>query len=423
MAISDRDTQTRGDTSEPATSDTRNESGLARRGLVAGALAGIVALFVGKAAPAAADDNAPLLIGTRNMATRETDLELVPQPGPAQMPTFSAMQGTSIGMLGGVPVDTSQFKIGTGGRLFNQAAVSGETDGQIGVFGYSGSKGVGVWGASEQFIANWGVSLEGIGVLGQTYPMDIAGHETPYPAAGVFGIGGRAPGTWGLSTSGPGAWGQSNTGPGVLGQTGKADVLPAVQYPMAGVYGVGGDATDVWGVSGRGVGSWGQSNTGIGVSGESGNIGGWFMKKGDVPVDPKSLEPAALHTTAQGVDISMCARAQMGVAVMAETSDPKGTGLMIETPEGGVAIHAMGRFVSSEIMLASVTKGSDMIVIPCGDINPNSHVSIMLRNDVGALVSWVELQPGKGIVVHFDRRTRSDGTLTYAVSEMMGTHQ
>jgi hypothetical protein len=452
-----------------------------RRGVFLGALAGIAALVVGRASPAAAADGAPLLLGTKNEATNQTDLEFISvraEPSPVAMPAFSARQGESAAMLGNAPVDTSRFPVGTGGLPLNSAAVAGVSNGNIGVFGNAGPSGVGLWGASEKFIGTWGASLEGVGVLGQTYPSDIEQpHESVYPAAGVFGIGGHAPGTWGLSTSGPGAWGQSNTGPGVLGQTGMATVLPAVQYPAAGVYGVGGDKVGLWGVATTGVGSWGQSNSGqgvlgqlgnspaaaldyphagvvgitnvsaldragtwglamgigigawgqsnmgVGVSGESNHIGAWF-RKGTVPFDMTKLEPAALHTTALGTDVSTCARAEKGVALMAEVSDPAGTGLMIEAPEGAVAIHAMGRIVSSEIMLASVAKGADMTVIPCGDINPNSHVSIMLRSDIGAAVSWVELQPGKGIVVHWDRRTRFDGTLTYAVSEMMGTtHQ
>jgi hypothetical protein len=84
---------------------------------------------------------------------------------------------------------------------------------------------------------------------------------------------------------------------------------------------------------------------------------------------------------------------------------------------------AMGRIQSDQIMLADVPKNMDMVSIPCNEINAMSHVSIMLRSDIGAVVSYVELQPGVGIVVHFDRRTRNAGTLTYAVSEMMGTHQ
>jgi len=504
MAISDADatTETVGD----AKSDTTTERGVARRGLVAGALAGIAALFVGRASPAAAEDGVPLILGMKNSASTETLLES--NPGPVGSPAFSAMQGGSAARLGNAPVDTSRFPVGTGGMPLNTAAVAGESDGNIGVFGNAGPRGVGTWGASEGFIGAWGASLTGVGVLGQTYPGDIEQpHETLYPAAGVFGVGGRAPGTWGLSTAGPGAWGQSNFGPGVLGQTGmmatRATSLADTTYPAAGVYGVGGDKVGIWGVATSGIGSWGQSDTGVGilgqtgrpvapsplpipypasgvlgigadagsgvigwighpvggakyprsgvlgigngdlvgvwglsnanmgtwgqsdsgvgVSGQSNNIGAWF-KKGDVPIQMSELEPAALHTTAMGTDVSTCARAEKGVAMMAETSDPAGTGLMIETPEGGVAIHAMGRILSNQIMLSLLGKGIDFLRIPCNEINANSHVSVMLRNDVGAAVSWIELQPGVGIVVHFDRRTRVEGSLTYAVTEMAGAH-
>jgi hypothetical protein len=466
-------------------------------------------LVLGRSAPAAAEDGIPLVLGQKNAAFNETSLEKQAGPAgsPIASPAFTALQGVSAARLGNAPVDTSKFPVGTGGMPLSMAAVAGESVGNIGVFGNAGPRGVGMWGASEGFVGTWGVSLTGVGVLGQTYPTG-AGHEKPYPAAGVLGVGGQAPGTWGLSTSGPGAWGQSNTGPGVLGQTGimtTGALGLQTGYPAAGVYGVGGDAVGVWGVANRGVGSWGQSNTGpgvlgqtgvsqdpgpiqyppsgvlgigntanssgvigwigtpaagasypraavlgvgnqggtgtwgvangggigawgqsndgIGVSGESANrIGAWF-KVGNVTIDPKTLESAAVHTTAMGTHVSMCARSQQGVAFMAEVSDPKGTGLMIETPEGGVAIMAMGRLQSDQIMLADVGKAVDMVSIPCNEINAMSHVSIMLRNDIGAAVTFVELQPGVGIVVHFDRRTRNAGTLTYAVTEMMGTHQ
>jgi len=192
-----------------------------RRGVFLGALAGIAALVVGRASPVAAADGEPLLLGTKNVATNQTDLEFISvraESSPVAMPAFSARQGESAAMLGNAPVDTSRFPVGTGGLPLNSAAVAGLSNGNIGVFGNAGPSGVGLWGASEKFIGTWGASLEGVGVLGQTYPSDIEQpHESVYPAAGVFGIGGHAPGTWGLSTSGPGAWGQSNTGPGVLG--------------------------------------------------------------------------------------------------------------------------------------------------------------------------------------------------------------
>ena len=406
-------------------SDTSNESTdtLRRRGIFAGALATIAALVVGRSSPAAAQTGQPLLIGTRNTAEMKTSLELIQDPSIPPDPCFGATQGASMAGLGGAPIGdiVRRFPASTSGKQFTSAAVAGMHDGQVGAFGYGGPAGVGVWAASEGFVANWGASLTGVGVLGQTYPAVGPGPQT-YPASGVLGIGGSAPGIWGKSNSSIGAWGVSDTAQGVVGQTGQSGSGP-VQYPtqIAGVLGIGGGGqTGVWGVAnGGGIGSWGQSADGIGVSGESANrIGAWF-KVGNVTVDPKTLESAALHTTAQGGHVSTCARADTGVALMAETSDPKGTGLMIETPAGGVAIMAMGRIVSSEIMLQNVAKGTDATYTPCIDINPNSHVSIMLRSDVGAVVSWVELLLGNGIIVHFDRKTRAAGTFTYAVSEMM----
>jgi len=572
VAVSDATSET----IDAARSDTTSERGVARRGLVAGAIAGIAALFVGRASPAAADDGQALLLGTKNTASNETELDFIrTQASAIASPAFRARQASSMGMLGGAPVDTSRYPIGTGGMLFNQAAVAGKGDGNIGVFGDAGAMGVGLWGLSDKFIATWGASLEGIGVLGQTYPSDIAGHERPYPAAGVFGVGGRAPGTWGLSTSGPGAWGQSNTGPGVLGQTGMGAVLPAVQYPAAGVYGVGGAATGVWGVAtsgigswgqsdsgvgvlgqsgrraspppddsypasgvlgignsgqpgvwgksmggigtwgisdtgpgvvgqtggaapalgattgypaagvygigsadktglwgvsdtgigewgqsntgigvlgqlgpaaagavyphagvlgihngesapgppntpagvwglarGSGIGTWGQSNTGIGVSGESGNIGAWF-KKGMVDIDPKTLEPAALHTTALGTDVSGCFRAEMGVAVMAEAK------------EGGTALMAMGRIQSDMVGFGQIPMGSDVSGInPCVlVIRGITHVDVTLQDDIGAQVLFVEVITDKGFIVHLDKRARAAGTFSYSVMDAMAHHE
>jgi len=435
-----------------------------RRGVFLGALAGIAALVVGRASPVAAADGEPLLLGTKNVATNQTDLDFISvraESSPVAMPAFSARQGESAAMLGNAPVDTSRFPVGTGGLPLNSAAVAGLSNGNIGVFGNAGPSGVGLWGASEKFIGTWGASLEGVGVLGQTYPSDIEQpHESVYPAAGVFGIGGHAPGTWGLSTSGPGAWGQSNTGPGVLGQTGMATVLPAVQYPAAGVYGVGGDKVGLWGVAttgigswgqsdsgqgvlgqlgnsptaalqyphagvvgitnvaaldragtwglamGIGIGAWGQSNMGVGVSGESNHIGAW-CRKGTVPFDMTTLESAALHTTAMGSDMSGCFRAQFGVAVEAETE------------QGGIAIRATGRIQSNLVGLMNVAKNSDMQFVECIDANAMSHVVITPRSDLGAMVSFVEVMPGRGFTVHFDRRTRNAGSFSWSVVEAL----
>jgi hypothetical protein len=436
-----------------------------RRGVFLGALAGVAALVVGRASPAAAEDGAPLLLGTKNVATNQTDLEFISvraQSIPIASPAFSARQGESVAMLGSAPVDTSRFPVGNGGMPLNNAAVAAVSNGNIGVFGNAGPSGVGVWGASENFIGSWGASLEGVGVLGQTYPGDIEQpHESVYPAAGVFGIGGRAPGTWGLSTSGPGAWGQSNTGPGVLGQTGKSAALPAVQYPAAGVLGIGSeDQVGVWGLSaagigswgqsdsgqgvlgqlgnspaaaiqyphagvvgitnvpaldragtwglatGVGIGAWGQSNMGVGVSGESNHIGAWF-RKGTVPFDMTTLESAALHTTAMGNDMSGCFRAQFGVAVEAETE------------QGGIAIRAVGRIQSNLVGLMNIAKNSETQFVACIDANTMSHVVITPRNDLGAMVSFVEVMPGRGFTVHFDRRTRSAGSFSWSVVEAL----
>jgi len=462
-----------------AATNSERVDGLRRRGVFAGALASIAALVVGRSSSAlAASDsppNGPLIGGSKNTTTRETDLAFVQDDSLPPDPALCVSQGSSMAMLGGAPVDLKTFRGGTAGRTFDRAAVAGESDGNIGVFGNAGPAGVGLWGLSDAFIGSWGASNTGVGVLGQTYSADIAGHEKPYQSAGVLGIGGRAPGTWGISMSSVGAWGESQSGPGVLGQTGapasanqNAAAGQATGYPVAGVLGIDnlGASAGVWGLAkGRGIGTWGQSDQGIGIAAQSNNIGAWFkkgnvpqklsdlepaayhatamgtdtagcnradmgvalmgesnhigawFKVGDVNIDPKTLESAAMHTTALGDHVSTCARAERGVAVEAMVTHRDGVAIATEVPTGGIALRAEGRLLSNMIMLADIPKGVDQFEIPCNLIYGGTHVSIQVRSDVGAAVTWVETRVGKAVIVHFDKKTKAAGSLSYALTE------
>jgi len=257
------------------------------------------------------------------------------------------------------------------------------------------------------------ISPNGIGLLGVVYgdgPLQTPGasiNDVSYPSAGVFGIGHDRVGIWGRATSGMGAWGQSDTGIGVIGQTGPSNLTQA-NYPVAGVLGVDntGATAGTWGLSGRGIGAWGQSDTGIGVAAQSNNIGAWF-KKGNVPQKVSELEPAAFHATAMGTDIAGCVRADKGVGLMAEAEDA-----------AGFAIVARGRIASDMVMKGKVAAGSDVAYQPCIRVSDQSHVAVTLRSDIGALVSYVEIQPGRGVTIHFNKIAKADGVFTYSVVDI-----
>jgi hypothetical protein len=319
----------------------------------------LAAALLGRASQASAQSEepplppkgTPLLGSTRNDTVDTTALDL---RSPIKQPVFCAAQNDNMGMLGNVPTGVrDKFpNVNTGGRMpLNLAAVAGEAS-EIGVFG-NAPDGVGIWGASQTNIGTWGVSNTGVGVLGTTYPT-IAGHEITYPPAGVFGAGGSQVGVWGASESNFGAWGQSNTG--------------------------------------------------IGAAGQSNKIGGWFAKGAYSQDFIDGLEPAALHTTARGADVSACFRAELGVAAMIEAED-------------GVAVRAYGRLQSDMIGFAVIPRGSDTAFIACPRMAENAHVSLTFYGDTGASNDWVEVLPGKGAILHLDKRSKANVKFSWFVTE------
>ncbi len=340
------DVQPASEQSSPAT--------LPRRGLLATAIGLVAAAFLGKASSAGAEEppptGIPILGGTNNVTTDTTEIEL---KSSMIKPAFCAEQNGNMGMLGNVPTGVGdRFPEVNPGRMpLNLAAVAGEGT-EIGVFGFA-PEGVGLWAASETNIGGWGLSRTGIGLLGTTHPM-ATGHEVPYPPAGVFASGGSQVGAWAIS--------ESNFG------------------------------------------NWGQSNTGIGAAGQSNRIGGWFAKGYYSQEFIDGLEPAALHTTAVGMDTSACFRAQMGVAAMIEA-------------EHGVAIRAFGRIQSDMVGNHVIRRGEASAFVPCMRIIETSHVSITLNGDAGASSFWVEILPGKGAILHLDKRAKQDTRFTWLVVE------
>ncbi len=318
---------------------------LQRRGLFGAILGALAAGLVSKARPAQAEDGASLILGeaAENLASTATRLELKSEF--LNVPAFKAIANTGGANTGVATTNNGLMPLTL-------------PTGNIGVFGCT-DDGVGCWGQSDTNIGTWGVARTGVGVLGTTYPPEEPGTPEEYPPAGVFGRGNSQVGVWATS--------EDN------------------------------------------VASWAISKKGIGVAGQSPHIGGWFMIGAGPPDDGfwRTLEPAALHTTAMGTDVSACCRADQGVAVMAEAKAPLGT-----------AIMAMGRIQSDMVGRSMILRGQDMLFVPCITVDAQrGHVSVTPLGDVGSF--WVELLTGRGFVVHLDKAAKADTDVTYLVVEMM----
>lgn len=359
-----------------------------RRGLIASVLGLLAAGLLGRSDPARAADGDALLLGKANQATSPTRLELGGRTGLAAVEVVAPDRSgnvPSVSVLGNADANTGRF-LGNVGDKWPPPDTGGEV---------------------------WAPPGTGFDVTPGEMPLNFAAVLGESAEIGVFGNSPRGTGVWGASESNIGTWGVSNTGIGVLGQTYVDPESPSQSYPPAGVFGVGGPQVGVWGVSSSNIAVWGVSaDKGIGVAGQSPNIGGWFMI-GSAPADFfRTLEPAALHTTAFGHAVSGCFRAEKGVAAMAQALDPE-----------GVALMTMGRIQSDMVGAGTIRRGEDAVFVQCNGFRPTSHAQVTLTSDVGTSSFWVEGMPGKGFVLHLDKRAKRDGTFTYSVVEAMQPHQ
>jgi hypothetical protein len=366
-----------------------------RRGLLAAGAGAAAAALLGHTANAGAADGEPLLLGTQNDATKTTELRFEGSaPAVAINWGDRAIAIFGDGSHAGTAVFGSTAPAATGQPWTTAAAgwfTGGENPGAI------------------------GISDTHIGVIGLSGPVKPIS-PTELDPAGAHFVGAGASGLCARSDVLPGVLGMSERMVGVVGASGEQDEDALYRLSPAGVWGVGGasgpgvigssSSIGIWGIAGPApaanplpsfpVGSWGQVAGAGGVGALSqGHIGDWAATSS---VDVlQSNDPARLPPTA------MWAQANGPGETAALAVNPAGTALAVE---GRAAFSGVGR--------GQLPRGGTAFVADPA-ITDGSHVIVTLEGDPGKGAPWVEVQPGKGFVVHTTESTKATVPFSYLV--------
>ncbi len=438
---------------------------LGRRGLLAGGLAAAYAL-VGRTSAARAQGT-PLELGVVNRSDATTEVDATRQgiaalvgktregdvgaigAGADLLPGLGLRAGVvghteeSIGVLarvGDSPIvawETSAAVWAAGGKA---PGLVGTSDSHIGAIGISGAEQVvdptefdpaGAhfvgFGAAAGACVNAegtapgviGMAKSNIGVIGATGTAAADDDELyELMPSGVHGAGGDDVGVCGRSTT-IGVLGEGGAkGAGVWGAAGTAEepTLGAIPVPT-GVWGQGsGEAVGVlgqantialWGAAGDPTatqlpvvtfptGVWGQSvRGGVGVLGASPLIGVWGAAQAEADVDLPAVQTPS------------------GLWGQTDLSD--GVGVLARHEKGGKALAVQGSAAFSGIGQAEVPPSQGSVFVAAGDVNGDSLVIVTLTGDPGNATTWVELQPGRGFIVHVTMKAKKALPFTYLV--------
>ena len=215
-----------------------------------------------------------------------------------------------------------------------------------------------------------GRSSSNVGVVGATGDA-AATDDALYDlmASGVHGVGGREPGVCGRSEA-----------IGVLGEGGTGGV---------GTWGIAGDA-QMGDLPPFPVGAWGQGVAGeVGVLGQAASASGAHRREVQVSLNPQPLPPTGVWGQAAGPD---------AFGVVALNGD-------------GRALSVRGRAAFSGVAKGSIAPKSDSAFVAAPNVDANTLVSLALMGDPGNGTPWVEIQPGRGFVVHLTAKAKGPAPL------------
>lgn len=168
-------------------SETRNDQGpkgkRSRRAVLAGALGVVAAEVAFRAAPAQANDNDTLLLGTQSSEMHRTTIVKTGQDG------YAVIQGNSTGSDPGLLGDSPS---GVGVWGFGTPGVEGSTTDAVApaVFGDNSGGGPGVKGQTdgEGAAGVWEDNTSGAGVRGTSDYIGVHGHVSGTGGYGVYGV-------------------------------------------------------------------------------------------------------------------------------------------------------------------------------------------------------------------------------------------
>jgi hypothetical protein len=421
--------------------------GRLRRGrFLAAGLGAIVAGFFGSARPAHADDGEPLVLGTQNTAKGTTQLAFGGSGGALEVDFGSSARA----ILG----DGTH---GGGTAVFGELVPAVQTT--AGPIWDTPAAGWFTGGASPGAV---GVSDSHIGVIGLSGPVGSTVNPSELDPAGAHFVG--AGGAAGLCTrsvsvpgvgSKPGALAMSDSNVGLVGATGAQDEDELYDLQAAGLWGVGGAAAGVigsgqvglWGLAGAAgrnpgptqlpafpVGNWGQGgDDGVGALAQ-GHIGTWGAAPGaDVSLNPQPLPPTGVWGQGGAEEIGVLGQGQIGVwgaaaqaagtptlpavqkpaGVWGQASEANAVGVIALNGDGR-ALEVAGRAGFSGVGGGALDRRGDAFVSDPG-IAATSHVIVTLQGDPGKGAPWVEIQPGKGFMVHMTQATNKSVPFSYLV--------
>jgi hypothetical protein len=136
----------------------------------------------------------------------------------------------------------------------------------------------------------------------------------------------------------------------------------------------------------------------VGVLGQGG-VGVWGASPGvQVSLNPQPLPPTGVWGQAAGLD---------AVGVVALNGD-------------GRALSVRGRAAFSGVATGAIAARSDSAFVAAPTIGDGTLVSLTLTGDPGNATPWVEVQPGKGFIVHLTAKAKGPLSFTYLLIEHEG---
>ncbi len=393
---------------------------LGRRGVLAGGVGALVAAALGRVSTAKADTGAPLVLGAANTAEQPTSLSFTQRL--ATDPLAGSGDAFEVAMGDG------SVRVALGAGSLNGTAVFG----QVGKPRQSQpwSAAAAGWFTGGENPGAIGISDSHIGVIGLSGPVAPISPSELDPAGGHFVGAGEAAGLCSRSDSMPGAIGMSSSNVGVVGATGGATENDDALYSLM--------ASGVHGIGAKEPGVCGRSET-IGVLGESKAIGMWGAA-GPTEVDVSQVPTFATGVWGQGTgrSIGVLGNAPLigmwGAASQApgppdlpavqtpsglwgQTDIRNGVGVLALHEGGGTALAVQGRAAFSGVGGGTLNRRGDAFVADPG-IGADSHVIITLKGDPGRGGIWVEIQAGKGFMVHMTEATNRSVPFSYMVLDV-----
>ena len=385
-----------------------------RKGMLAGGVGALVAAAFGRVSTAQAANGEPLLLGKENTADETTSLNFTKQPTAAGAPDGDALA---------VAFGDGSVRIGAG------------TLGGTAVFGQVGKPrqsqpwdtAAAGWFTGGENPGAIGISDSHIGVIGLSGPVPAISPSELDPAGGHFVGAGEAAGLCSRSDSMPGAIGMSSTNVGLVGATGGATEDDDALYSLM--------ASGVHGIGAKEPGVCGRSET-VGVLGESKSIGAWGAAGPDeLDVTQVPSFPTGVWGQASGRSIGVLGNApfigvwalaakapgppqlpavQKPTGLWAQCDVEDGVGVLALHDGGGTALAVQGRAEFSGVGGGTLNRRGDAFI---GDphIRSDSLVIVTLNGDPGKGAPWVDIQPGKGFMVHMTEPTNRSVPFSYMV--------